>query len=108
MDSRVRGNSAGTGGGIYGTLGSVLDISRSRVSRNAALVGIGGGVFNNGTLDLARSSMIENTAKSAGGAMFNLDGTVVVDGLDDRREHRLERRRPPQHRRHDERRSAPR
>ena len=49
MDSRVRGNSAGTGGGIYGALGSVLDVSRSRVSSNAALVGIGGGIFTNGT-----------------------------------------------------------
>jgi hypothetical protein len=69
--SAIDGNQAphGDGGGIYNILGDVT-LDQASVSANSAS-GSGGGVWNGGSLFSNASTLADNTAGVAGGALYN-------------------------------------
>jgi hypothetical protein len=69
--SAIDGNQAphGDGGGIYNVLGDVT-LDQASVSANSAS-GSGGGVWNGGALFSNASTLADNTAGVAGGALYN-------------------------------------
>lgn len=87
-DSRLLVNRAGSGGGLYLTSAGTGDVRDTSVERNHAAAR-GGGVHVEGSnLRIDGGSVSDNGAddsSSAGGAVFNDRGTVVVDGADMRR-----------------------
>ena len=78
----VSGNQAASGGGIYNT-GNNLKLSKTTVSGNSATNGVGGGIFNSGTLTLNNSTVSGNQATSGidpsfGGGISNATGTLLT------------------------------
>jgi hypothetical protein len=85
-NTRVVGNSAPSGldaGGIYNGTNGVMSINDSIISNNTARQG--GGIRNDGTLVVNRTSVVGNTATSAGGGpalgggIANLIGTTTLN-----------------------------
>jgi hypothetical protein len=76
-DCTISGNYAGgDGGGLNnGTLGSTTVIG-SNIRSNSAIAG--GGVANQGTLNVLSSNIINNTATSAGGGLSTTAGTATI------------------------------
>jgi hypothetical protein len=77
QNSTLSGNSAGgPGGGIYNEQGGIT-ISGSTLSHNSA--NVGGGIFNEGSLDIFGCEVSDNTAKQNGGGIYEYqDGAVVI------------------------------
>ena len=71
----VSGNSAGLGGGIFN--GGTLTIANSTVSGNSASTG--GGTYNDGagTETITNSTFSGNMATPSGGGIFNLNTLVL-------------------------------
>ena len=76
----ILANSAGTGGGIVGFDGSVINLTNVTVSGNTAAVGAGGGIFTfTGTLNITGGSVTGNSATSkVGGGVITGNTTVTV------------------------------
>ena len=75
----------GYGGAIFNDTGGTLSVSNSTFSDNAALyvygysAGSGGGIYNNGSLSVAKSVFVGNTADgSPGGGIANNSGWANV------------------------------
>ena len=69
------------GGGIFVTIGATLTMSDVTLTGNTAVDG--GGILNNGTLNVTRSSLSSNTATDNGGGIFNnLTMTLTESTLD--------------------------
>jgi len=64
----------GDGGGIYNNSGN-LTLNNSTVSGNSAFYG--GGIFNSGELTLNHSTLSDNSADSYGGGIFNSDALTL-------------------------------
>ncbi len=78
--SSVSNNNADAGGGIY-ALSSAVRVWDAGVSLNEADNGDGGGLFVTGTLDLERSTVAENTAVIGnGGGLFMVGGGALAMG----------------------------
>jgi hypothetical protein len=65
-------NGPGLGGGIYNSTGAMLTITNSTVSGNAVLTtdagpGCGGGIANSGPLQIANTTISDNSATNGGG-----------------------------------------
>jgi hypothetical protein len=65
-------NGPGLGGGIYNSAGAMLTITNSTVSGNAVLTtdagpGCGGGIANSGPLQIANTTIGDNSATNGGG-----------------------------------------
>jgi hypothetical protein len=69
--------SDGEGGGVYNNSGGTATIDHSRIRDNSA--DSGGGIFNKGTLYIQNGSTLSgNTCDNRGGGIYNL-GTTTVD-----------------------------
>ncbi|GIM87217.1 membrane protein [Salinispora arenicola] len=67
------------GGEIFINTGGAATINSSRIIRNVANNGNGGGMYNNGgTLDIGHSVISHNTASDIGGGIFSV-GAVSID-----------------------------
>ncbi len=80
LHTNVRSNTANQGGGIANAPGSALTISNSTINGNSA-INFGGGIFNNGAVNITDSKVISNTATddfASGGGLFNQNGTVTI------------------------------
>ncbi len=79
INSAVSGNTAQNGGGIYNDQGAVT-LSNSTVSGNVS-TGNGGGIFNNfrSTVSLSNSTVSGNTGQNGGG-IYNNEGTINLTG----------------------------
>jgi hypothetical protein len=76
-DLNLTGGQGEPGGGIYNA--GHLTISDSLIDGNQASgTGSGGGIYNTGALEVDRSTISDNSALSAGGGIFNQDGSVTV------------------------------
>ena len=70
----IRNSHAGTtGGGIDNENNSIVTINNCTVSGNSA--GLGGGIFNGGTLTIANSTVSGNSASTGGGTYNDGAGT---------------------------------
>ena len=69
----VRANTAGSGGGIDGSVGRMLDVTSCVVSENVASEGGAGGMWIGGGLRMVNSVVSGNAASGTGG------GIVVID-----------------------------
>ena len=69
------GNSSSFSGGGLRNAGGTLTLADSAVVNNSAGVS-GGGTYNTGVLTLTHSSVLSNTAEVAGGGIRNAGGTV--------------------------------
>ncbi len=84
-DTRVSGNRAGIGGGIFDAIGA-LTLNDSAVRGNKATVfpGFGGGIFitTDAVVVLNYSRIINNSARSGGGVFQfgNVNGTLTLKG----------------------------
>jgi hypothetical protein len=77
-DSTLSGNTAFYGGGIYNQSGlAVMTMSNSTLSDNTTTT-YGGGILNNGTVNISHSTLSGNTAGIDGGGILNNVGAVVV------------------------------
>jgi hypothetical protein len=83
-NSTISGNHGDFGGGgIFTNPGTVTTITNSTISGNSANVGVGvgGGIYNNGTLTLTNSTISGNTTtgnnNSLGGGIYN-NGTATI------------------------------
>jgi parallel beta-helix repeat protein len=73
----VSDNSAsGDGGGLWSAPGSTNAMTDCTVSGNSAAVG--GGIFNNGTLNVVHSNILQNQATSAGGGISTTGGNATI------------------------------
>src|SRR5215813_4012497 len=74
------GHAAGSGGGIFNSIGATLTITNSTLSGNSAgSMGAGGGIFNGGgTLTVTNSTLSVNSAP-AGGGIFNAGGLTLTN-----------------------------
>jgi hypothetical protein len=76
------GNVAYNGGGIYSSAGTSTTLDGSTVSANGA--SFGGGIYNNGTLNITNSVIggagVGNAATNDGGGIYHVSGTLTVDG----------------------------
>lgn len=70
------GNTAGWGGGIYNS-GGTLAVTNSTITSNAS-DGFGGGIFNNGTVTVTNSTITGNTAANQGGGIHNANTLTVT------------------------------
>jgi CSLREA domain-containing protein len=76
--SGVDANQAAFGGGIYNGLGgATASLTSAQVNGNSATQQ-GGGIFNNGTLDVNGARVNNNSAGQAGGGIYNQNGTAVI------------------------------
>ncbi|MCC8022421.1 MAG: hypothetical protein LIO46_01345 [Clostridiales bacterium] len=75
------GNSAGTGGAVYGAPDSVLTLNETRISGNTASV-FGGGAATEGTLYISGGSVTNNTAAALGGGLFGYAFSVMYFSAD--------------------------
>ena len=75
INSTFSSNMASEGGGIYNSGGSTLTISNSTFSGNAAPV-TGGASFNLGTMQIANTTLSDNSSP-LGGGVFNM-GTLQI------------------------------
>ena len=82
LDSIVHGNSSGYIGGGIANLGATMTVIRCTVSDNTAPnlagSGLGGGLYNGGTMTVRDSSLIENSASGGGGGIHNWAGTLNI------------------------------
>jgi hypothetical protein len=82
-DTVVRDNVGASAGGIFTRSGSTR-VVRSRVERNAATAGSGGGFFNTAygvtTLTLVDTQVTANTASATGGGVYNDGAALVLQG----------------------------
>lgn len=77
IDSQVNNNRASEGGGIFAD-SQVYSIINSKVSRNEALNGVGGGIRDSvGTIFVESSTFSHNSASSDGGGL-HLDTSVLT------------------------------
>ena len=75
-NSIVSGNTASiAGGGIFNS--GVLTVTDTRISGNNAPVG--GGIYNAGTMTLNNSTVSGNTTSGDGGGIFNDGGTLTLN-----------------------------
>ena len=93
--SLVDGNTAQSGGGIYADASATVNIVGSTVSNNTATIGdglAGGGIFNNGTVNIsAFSSISGNKASGTSGfgagilneALLNIDHSTIANNITD-------------------------
>ncbi|MGH9276617.1 MAG: hypothetical protein ACRD12_00685 [Acidimicrobiales bacterium] len=78
-------NSGNLGGGLNNAAGATANVSNTVINANIAPLylgsqhGLGGGVFNEGTLVLTASVVMNNTAAVSGGGVQN-GGQVVLQG----------------------------
>jgi CSLREA domain-containing protein len=85
MDVTIQNGSASTtpldrfGGGILISTGSTLAVTDTIVSANEA--NNGGGIYNRGTLSLARTEVNGNNALNDGGGIFNMGDMTIEDSL---------------------------
>jgi Ca2+-binding RTX toxin-like protein len=80
-DSTITDNNNDFGGGIYNGPDAAMTVTRSTISDNTAtspVVPSGGGVSNEGTLDLIESVVTGNSADTFGGGLANIDGEVTI------------------------------
>jgi len=80
-DSEVTGNSATFGGGgITVRIGGTAHITRSSITANSLTspAAAGGGIDNNGTLDIVNSTISGNTSAGAGGLRAGNGGTTTI------------------------------
>ncbi|MGK7898446.1 MAG: carbohydrate-binding protein [Xenococcus sp. (in: cyanobacteria)] len=76
--SLISDNSAGDdGGGFANFSNSFLIVANSTVSGNFAN-GVGGGIRNNGQLELSNSTITNNSANNYGGGVQNLNGVTTI------------------------------
>jgi hypothetical protein len=86
-NSTIYGNSAYNGGGIVNNGDSSLNVSNSTISGNQA-GGLGGGIFNYGTLTVTNSTISLNNANNNGGGIYNYynanvyNTSIVYNGAD--------------------------
>jgi predicted outer membrane repeat protein len=79
-DYTLSGNTATLGGGIYNQ--GTLDVRGSTLAGNTASDS-GGGIYNLGTATVQQSTLSGNTATSAGGGIFNAaSGMLTIDDSD--------------------------
>jgi hypothetical protein len=77
--ARNRTGQAG-GGGIFNYGGGVLVVTDSTLSDNGgSFEGDGGGIFNDGTANVANSTLAGNSAGSSGGGMYNSGALTVTN-----------------------------
>jgi hypothetical protein len=67
---------SGSGGGIANN--GTLNVNRTTIKSNRA--SSGGGLFSSGTLNLRRSTVERNTADAFGGGIYNAGGTMTMNG----------------------------
>jgi hypothetical protein len=85
VDTRVTGNESEThGGGVFNQSGGVLVAYDTVLDANVALAGGGGGLYNNGSADLDRSSIYSNQAHEGvshgrGGGVYNVGFLVLTN-----------------------------
>jgi hypothetical protein len=72
----IERNSASSGGGILNDESSTLTISNSHLTKNFAYSN-GGGLYNNGTLQMFSSKVTHNIANGTGGGIFNVPGALL-------------------------------
>jgi len=78
-NSTLSANTAKYGGGIYSQGGSAAaDISHSTLTGNTVSL-YGGGVINDGTMNIVNSTLSTNTASSDGGSILNNGGTLGLN-----------------------------
>jgi CSLREA domain-containing protein len=82
VDSTVNGNEAAKGGGIYNNQGT-MSLSDSLVESNQAPGGEGGGVFNDGTITLTKSTVSDNEAQQGGGMSTPGAATLISSVVKD-------------------------
>jgi hypothetical protein len=82
IDSAVRGNSAGHGGGIYSVSeDSIISIESSVVANNVgtSLSAAGGGINSNGTITITNSTVRGNEAFNGGGIYVAGHGNLFME-----------------------------
>lgn len=79
----VKNRSSSSGGGIFGSSGSLTLLDHTVVCNNHTGTGIGGGIaIDNGTLRAFNSGIFDNTAGDSGGGLANSAGAVkLIDTL---------------------------
>lgn len=81
--SRFRENGAIQGGAINNTTNAVTEITSSvfvdnRAATSGPTAGLGGAVFNLGTITLTNTTLRRNSADAAGGGLFNAKGASAT------------------------------
>ena len=84
-NSCILGSSAVYGGAIYADTGTALALTNVTITGNNAFdVGLGGGIYNSGTVTATNCTITNNTATSHGGvittpgAPFNIRNTIIA------------------------------
>ncbi|MGD0174684.1 MAG: right-handed parallel beta-helix repeat-containing protein [Anaerolineales bacterium] len=87
----ISGGAGGSGGGLYIEAGATAILDQVTISHNQASgiqnqseTGLGGGIYNAGTLTMTNSTVSENTSAGDGGGIYNLGKAdltgMVIDG----------------------------
>jgi hypothetical protein len=85
VDTRLTGNQSEThGGGMFNQSGGVLVVYDSVLDSNVALGGGGGGLYNNGSADLDRTSIYSNQTHQGvghgrGGGIYNVESLTLTN-----------------------------
>lgn len=69
------------GGGIWNRTDAAMTIRRSTISANSTTQDDGGGIANQGSLELLDSTLSNNSAAISGGALFAITGTMTINGV---------------------------
>ena len=75
FDNNIAGSGPGVGGGIYNS--GTLTLEKTTINGSAA--GSGGGLFNDGVMDLTNVTLSGNSATSSGGGIYN--GSISTAGV---------------------------
>ncbi|HTK78003.1 MAG TPA: choice-of-anchor Q domain-containing protein [Gemmataceae bacterium] len=76
----LSGNSAdASGGGLLNSVGNTAIITNSIVSQNSAREVNGGGIYNDGTVNVSGTTFSENSAGDSGGAVKNNGGLTLTN-----------------------------
>ena len=71
----IAGSGSGVGGGIYNSGTLILE----KTTINGSAAGTGGGLFNDGVMDLTNVTLSGNSATSSGGGIYN--GSISAAGV---------------------------
>lgn len=78
VNSTIKGNTAKvSGGGLFNATGATMTLYATTVANNVTTEQNGGGIANEGALNVANSTLSGNSANRSGGGIYN-NGTATV------------------------------